>query len=383
MKNTKKTYFLITTLLVVLVFGAGIGTLAIAQDQTSIEVQDASGKTITIPITVNAVPTNPANNLTNNPSLANCGAIVCQPPLVPSSDNCSCVAPSSATSGYVPLAPLPGMPANYDTSQTSSLGVYLNLMIQIFIGICAVLAVIMIVMGGIEYMTSELISNKEHAKEKIRGAIFGLLLALGAYLILYMINPNLLKTDLSSLKSMTVLEAQLNVYTGGGQAACIPVADSSNPCSVASLANAGFTNATQASSICNAESRGNATLGSGVDKCSDGNSFSFGLFQINILAHANEIKDGSGNLVCSGIFAVDPNPPNKVGTSQNDNTLGGCLQRNGTICVKYAAVVTNQAKYQSCKDYITNPANNIKYAAALQSSRNWNQWGANASCHFP
>jgi hypothetical protein len=50
-------------------------------------------------------------------------------------------------------------------------------------------------MGGIEYMTSELVSSKEAGKERIRDALFGLLLALGAWTLLYTINPDLLKSD--------------------------------------------------------------------------------------------------------------------------------------------------------------------------------------------
>ena len=53
-------------------------------------------------------------------------------------------------------------------------------MIKIIIGLCAVLAVIMIVIGGLEYMTSELTESKAHGKESIKNAILGLLLALGA-----------------------------------------------------------------------------------------------------------------------------------------------------------------------------------------------------------
>ena len=55
----------------------------------------------------------------------------------------------------------------------------------------------MIVMGGLEYMTSELISSKEEGKKKILGAIFGLVLALGAYILLFTINPDLLNSDLN------------------------------------------------------------------------------------------------------------------------------------------------------------------------------------------
>lgn len=113
---------------------------------------------------------------------------------------------------YELLAPLPtsnnGVLSTFDPAsrdgQDSKLGEYLNIMIRLFIGICAVLAVIMIVMGGIEYMTSELVSSKEAGRKRISGAIFGLLLALGAYTILNTINSDLLKTDLKSLKLATV-----------------------------------------------------------------------------------------------------------------------------------------------------------------------------------
>ncbi|HEY4494095.1 MAG TPA: hypothetical protein VJB95_01525, partial [Candidatus Paceibacterota bacterium] len=68
-------------------------------------------------------------------------------------------------------------------------------MIKIIIGLSAVMAVVMIVLGGIEYMTSELVSSKENGKQRITNAIFGLVIALGAYALLNTINPDLLKTD--------------------------------------------------------------------------------------------------------------------------------------------------------------------------------------------
>jgi len=116
---------------------------------------------------------------------------------------------------YNLLAPLPctggpetgcvnGKLTTFDPSQQSKLGDYLNKMIPLLIGICAVLAVIMIVKGGIQYMTTESISGKGAGKESIKNALLGLLLALGAWLILNTINPNILKTDLSSLKQQTV-----------------------------------------------------------------------------------------------------------------------------------------------------------------------------------
>lgn len=86
---------------------------------------------------------------------------------------------------------------DFDPTGEHALGRYLNLMIKIFLGVSAVLAMVMIMAGGLEYMTSELISSKEHGKERISNAIFGLLLAFGAYLILYTINPDLLETEVN------------------------------------------------------------------------------------------------------------------------------------------------------------------------------------------
>jgi hypothetical protein len=53
-------------------------------------------------------------------------------------------------------------------------------------------------------MTTELISSKEAGRERIKGALFGLLLALGAWTILNTINPDILKSDLKTLEKVTV-----------------------------------------------------------------------------------------------------------------------------------------------------------------------------------
>ncbi|MEX2052289.1 MAG: hypothetical protein WD991_01160 [Candidatus Paceibacterota bacterium] len=100
---------------------------------------------------------------------------------------------------YVLLEPI-GDFEKFNPTDDKALGGYLNLMIRLFIGLCAVLAVVMIVVGGMEYMTSELISSKEQGKTRITEALLGLLVALGAYALLNTINPDLLKTDLKSLK---------------------------------------------------------------------------------------------------------------------------------------------------------------------------------------
>lgn len=104
---------------------------------------------------------------------------------------------------YILLEKLPGTD-KIDVANPNALGDYLNIMIKIVIGLAAVLAVFMIFLGGIQYMTSEVISSKEDGKNRIRNAIFGLLIALGAYTILYTINPDLLNSNLDSMKEVVL-----------------------------------------------------------------------------------------------------------------------------------------------------------------------------------
>lgn len=145
---------------------------------------------------------------------------VCTEPVLGSGNpDTSADGTTTPPTNYTFLAPLPcngteaegcidGQFKTFDptnaTGENSNLGRYLNIMLRIFIGICAVLAVIMVVVGGIEYMTSDLMSSKEEGRHRISGAIFGLILALGSWMLLNQINPDLLKTDLSSLKNVEV-----------------------------------------------------------------------------------------------------------------------------------------------------------------------------------
>lgn len=124
---------------------------------------------------------------------------------------------------YTPLAPLPGevdingkviiqtdpgctkdASGKVTCTNPCPFGNYLNIMIKVIIGMAAVLAMVMITIGGIEYMTSELVSGKENGKETITNAILGLLIALGAYLILNTINPQLLNACLDKLPQATI-----------------------------------------------------------------------------------------------------------------------------------------------------------------------------------
>ncbi len=68
---------------------------------------------------------------------------------------------------------------------------YINLLYKMSISIAALLAVVKIVIAGAKYMLSDVVTNKSDAKKDIQGALLGLLLILGAVIILNTINPAL------------------------------------------------------------------------------------------------------------------------------------------------------------------------------------------------
>ncbi|MEK7595942.1 MAG: hypothetical protein AAB564_00080, partial [Patescibacteria group bacterium] len=91
---------------------------------------------------------------------------------------------------YKLMAPLPELEkVNLESGGFTD---YLSALFKYAITIAAVLAVIMIVIGGLQYIgAAGNTSVIEDAKDRIYWAIVGLILALGSYLILYNINPEL------------------------------------------------------------------------------------------------------------------------------------------------------------------------------------------------
>ncbi len=103
-------------------------------------------------------------------------------------------------SSYKLIAPLPGLlPETIvirDKGGKSGLGDYLNKLYTAGVAIATGLAVLMIVVGGIQYVSSDAISGKSDGIKRIQDALIGLLLAFMSYLLLNTINPDLVKNDL-------------------------------------------------------------------------------------------------------------------------------------------------------------------------------------------
>jgi Type IV secretion system pilin len=100
-------------------------------------------------------------------------------------------AASAATaSSYTLLAPLPNLSGTTaQITNTVTISTYVQYMFNLLIGIGAVASVFMITWGGFEYMTTDAVSGKTEGVNKIKNAIYGLLLILCSYLILQTIDP--------------------------------------------------------------------------------------------------------------------------------------------------------------------------------------------------
>jgi hypothetical protein len=195
----------------------------------------------------------------------------------------------------------------------------------------------MLVVGGFMYMASAgNTSTAGNARGIINDALLGIVAAMGAYLILYVINPDLTKINLN-FTPVEVTET-LGIGEGGGSCAALQ----EGPCSVANLRNTCFReNAEAASKVCNYESGGMSNSPSKTDRGADGNIFSWGLFQINLTQHS------LGGYDCQAAF-----------DGKN-----------------YASKVIDQAMYANCRFAANTVLTNINYACKISSNgSNWKPW---------
>ncbi len=91
---------------------------------------------------------------------------------------------------YVPLEPISDV--YKQTPGPQNFSEFLGSIFKISIILAALWAVGALIFGGVVYMFSEIINKKALAKKRIEAALWGLLLLIGAWLILNTINPQLL-----------------------------------------------------------------------------------------------------------------------------------------------------------------------------------------------
>lgn len=94
---------------------------------------------------------------------------------------------------YTLLAPLQGYTK---VSGEDPLGQYIPFIFKLAIGLSIAAAVLNIVIGGFQYISSDAMMKKQQGRERIKNAVIALVLILSAWLILNTINPKLLDINL-------------------------------------------------------------------------------------------------------------------------------------------------------------------------------------------
>jgi len=112
---------------------------------------------------------------------------------------------------YSPLEEIPFLvndQGKIDVTSADSLVNYANTVIQVMIGIAILLAVVMVIVAGVTYMTTGSFTKKGNAKDRISKALIGLLLALSSVVILSSINPSLV--EINELEDIEVGETEID-----------------------------------------------------------------------------------------------------------------------------------------------------------------------------
>lgn len=86
--------------------------------------------------------------------------------------------------------------SNLFNPENTSLEAFFNTLFVAAIAIGAALAVIRLAYAGVVYMTTDLITSKQNARQMIADVVLGLIVLLAIWVILFQINPDLLNLDI-------------------------------------------------------------------------------------------------------------------------------------------------------------------------------------------
>jgi len=121
---------------------------------------------------------------------------------------------SQASAGYVPLVQIPGVPEGEIDMSAYLVGMY-----NFLLSIVGIVAVIMLIIGGMKYITAAGNSaTVSDAKDTIWSAIFGLMLALLSWVFVSTINPDVLylKQPGSAFSATSTTDlGSCSTFTGG------------------------------------------------------------------------------------------------------------------------------------------------------------------------
>lgn len=272
------------------------------------------------------------------------------------------------------------------TTEVTDLPQYISIIYRFAIGVISLLAVLMIVFGGLNWIIAA--GNEQRisdAKATIFAAIIGLAIALTSYTLLNTINPNLVALQISVPTITAPTPGTDGAVSGTGEGTCEPCPDDS-VCSIANLKGHGFSQeaAEILNQVCYLESSCGTNLISGTDYCieelhapwnmSDATrnapsnfrtdvSVSVGPLQVNLASQGVELPDGRQ---CKDAF--DGYEPFGQGSSGEW----------GVHCT-----IKNKSLYDDCKEHFLNADNNLDEAYRKYSDGGLSHWGYSArKCGF-
>ena len=254
------------------------------------------------------------------------------------------------------------------------------------------IAPIMIAYSGFLYVVNPVDpSGISKAKGILRNTIVGIVIALAGWMIVdalmaVLYNPTAVGRTWSSLISgggdicvpqagalpgeglnqVTGVSAAGGITTGSsGVGVCAPA--TVGPCAVSNLATSCFgSNVAAANKVCGTESTGDPTKLSAGDKLADGNSYSVGLFQIN-LTNSYTIIQVRGQSCADAFTQACQNS-----TNNNVQSNGAC---SASVKTGLCGSVSCMQLYNECVASAQNSTNNINQACALSSNgNNWSRW---------
>ena len=155
-----------------------------AQSSACVNGKTASGLTC-VPITTpSGTGDGTSNGTTPAPATTNTTNTI-----TPCGSNCNL--------GYTPLEPIPGLTTDtggkYDLTSSTGFANLISAVFKILISAGALLAVLSLTLGGVQYMTANSLGNKKNGLDRAKASIYGILLIAAIYIILNTLNPNLLK----------------------------------------------------------------------------------------------------------------------------------------------------------------------------------------------
>jgi hypothetical protein len=113
---------------------------------------------------------------------------------------------------YTPLEPFGQGGVSYGTG---GLPQYLKSSYNILLSLGTIVGIVILILGGIQYMLSDSVFDKDKAKKSITAAVWGMSILLGSYLILYTINPDILTFRL-------ITPSNINIQYNWGAATSTP-----------------------------------------------------------------------------------------------------------------------------------------------------------------